>query len=103
MSQSAVVGKRVHASRTLPTREAWLLGLVNALRPFYGRHKAALPTRVRISVGWPSTSATTARTRRIYPHAALTAGGGPGRTAWTRMLKLTCRPVGIPSAPRANG
>ena len=65
MSQSAVAGKRLHASRTLPTREAWLLGLANALRPVYGRHKAALPTRVRISVGWPSKSATTARTRRI--------------------------------------
>ncbi len=178
MSQSAVVGKRLHASRTLPTREAWLLGLANALRPFYGRHKAALPARVRISVGWPSKSATTARTRRIgecwysasdgvpqvfvsplladqlqvaavlvhelvhaalgpgaghgpafrrvatrlglagpmrathalpdlvamlaqlvevlgpYPHAALAAGGGPGRTAGTRMLKLTCPSCG---------
>src|SRR5438552_493429 len=65
MSQSAVAGKRLHASRTLPAREAWLLGLANALRPVYGGHTAALPARVRISVGWPSKSATTARTRRI--------------------------------------
>jgi hypothetical protein len=52
-------------TRTLPTREAWLLALVNELRPLFARRKAAIPRRVRVSVGWPSRKATSRTGRRI--------------------------------------
>ena len=44
----------VPRTRTLPTREAWLAALADELRPMFGRHKAAIPPRIRFSCGWPS-------------------------------------------------
>lgn len=34
------------------TREEWLVGAVEALRPIFGEHDAEIPT-VKVSVGWP--------------------------------------------------
>lgn len=63
--------------RSLPTREAWLLGLTNALRPHFARHEAAIPKTVRVSVGWPSRNGTALRSRRIGECWYTSADGKP--------------------------
>lgn len=47
------------------TREDWLLALTAALKPLFVQHAATLPTKLRVSCGWPSRSATASKARRI--------------------------------------
>jgi hypothetical protein len=46
-------------------REAWLLALAEKLRPDFTAHGAMIPTKLRISCGWPSTRALSGRNRAI--------------------------------------
>lgn len=47
------------------TREDWLLQLTDALRPMFKQINAELPEKIRVSVGWPSTKATSMKHRAI--------------------------------------
>ncbi len=47
------------------TREEWLLKLADLLRPMFKQAGAELPEKLRVSVGWPSTKATSMRHRAI--------------------------------------
>lgn len=47
------------------TREGWLGALVDALRPTFAELGNPLPERIRVSCGWPSKSALSAKARRI--------------------------------------
>lgn len=49
----------------MPSREEWLGLLVDALRPDFVRLGHPLPDRIRVSCGWPSKSALSAKSRRI--------------------------------------
>ncbi|MFG3715839.1 hypothetical protein [Micromonospora sp. NPDC047730] len=51
-------------AETIATREAWLVGAVNALRPLFAEHTVTLPT-VRVSVGWPGVSSRKGLTKVI--------------------------------------
>lgn len=46
-------------------REAWLEAATEQVRPWFEAVGAPLPATVRVSVGWPSRSATSANRRRI--------------------------------------
>lgn len=61
-------------NRTVPTREAWLLGLVDALRPLFAQHKASLPKTVRVTCGWTSKGAKAKRIGECW--ASETAADG---------------------------
>ena len=49
----------------IPTREQWLAAMVDALRPTFASLGYPLPERIRVSCGWPSKSALSAKSRRI--------------------------------------
>jgi hypothetical protein len=42
---------------TYTTREAWLVAMLDALRPHFENNGAVIPQNVRISCGWPSNRA----------------------------------------------
>lgn len=47
------------------TREEWLQAATGEFRHWYRVHETPIPQHVRVSCGWPSKSATSARHRRI--------------------------------------
>ena len=49
----------------MPSREAWLGHMVDALRPEFAGHGYPLPERIRVSCGWPSRSALSGKAKRI--------------------------------------
>jgi hypothetical protein len=56
------------------TREAWLLGLVDELRPYFGRHKAAIPKQVRVTCGWTGKGAQAKRIGECWGPATAADG-----------------------------
>lgn len=50
---------------THPTREAWLLAAIDAMRPDFADAGLSLVAGIRVSCGFPSRSAVAARSRRI--------------------------------------
>lgn len=65
----------MNRARTRPqTREAWLLELVDLLRPLFARHKASIPERVRVSCGWTGKGARAKRVGECW--AGKTAADG---------------------------
>ena len=49
----------------MPSREAWLGRLVDALRPDFAGHGCPLPERIRVACGWPSRGGRAARRKTI--------------------------------------
>lgn len=59
------------------TREEWLNAMVAKLRPVFAEHEATIPSKVRVTCGWPSTGALAQKTRRIgecWPESASADG-----------------------------
>jgi len=65
-------------SQRHPTREAWLLAAVEALRPLFEEHGATIPP-LRVSVGWPPKGGTGSGqyTAGICHHSVGTKDGQP--------------------------
>jgi len=53
---------------TRVTREAWLIGLVDLLKPYFSRHKEALPS-LRITCGWTGKGVRTKRVGECWAGA----------------------------------
>lgn len=49
----------------MTTREQWLGGMVDALRPAFDGIGYPLPERIRVSCGWPSRSGLSSKSKRI--------------------------------------
>lgn len=49
----------------LKTREEWLHAYTDALKPLFAEQEKPVPKNVRLSIGWPSVRALSAKSRRI--------------------------------------